>query len=358
MKAKQWLWQRTGWLATPPLGAKLMARAQMLESRAQKIARRASPETANILLAHALAEELQASWAIEREPLDAAALRAAILPYLSADVRAWRQKIPPRSLAARAAILAISLNIASLSPKKIRKLHETMPPDRDYENIPTHWIWGKFRADAVYVASGTKIVYEAPPASDVHALMQQFCQWWNTERPKLPAPLAAALAHMFFVVIHPFEDGNGRMARLLMLWALAGCQRLPLPYAVSHAIFAALSQYYGALDTLAEKGGIERFMEFLLRCISDELKAAEQRMVELHSVQGLCAHAAATGDPLTPVEHAISLEMALIRKPHAHTLWHSCDTWRAITNPGDEDVAAAHDRVLAREAAMAQNSAS
>ena len=60
-----------------------------------------------------------------------------------------------------------------------------------------------------------EIIYEAPHPDDVPQLMNEYINWWNKSKKILPTPLGAILAHLYFVEIHPFYDGNGGMARLL-----------------------------------------------------------------------------------------------------------------------------------------------
>ena len=60
-----------------------------------------------------------------------------------------------------------------------------------------------------------EVIYEAPPADALPALMQKYLEWWHTSYKILPLSIGASLAHLYFVEIHSFHDGNGRMARLL-----------------------------------------------------------------------------------------------------------------------------------------------
>jgi Fic family protein len=77
---------------------------------------------------------------------------------------------------------------------------------------------GKWRSEAVQIVSGAvgrQIVhFEAPPAARVPQEMARFLEWFNASR-SLPAPLRAAIAHIYFESIHPFSDGNGRIGRAL-----------------------------------------------------------------------------------------------------------------------------------------------
>jgi len=63
--------------------------------------------------------------------------------------------------------------------------------------------------------------FEAPPAEEVDAKVERFLRWWDSGGPPDDGLLRAALAHLWFVTIHPFEDGNGRIARAVADMALA-----------------------------------------------------------------------------------------------------------------------------------------
>ncbi len=80
--------------------------------------------------------------------------------------------------------------------------------------------WGKIRnhPESVYAFDddGAQYsVYDAPPHEFVPELMQRYLSWWRMSKNELPRSAGAILAHLLFVVIHPFRDGNGRMARML-----------------------------------------------------------------------------------------------------------------------------------------------
>ncbi len=101
-----------------------------------------------------------------------------------------------------------------------------------------------------------QVHYQAPPADTVHHEMAQFLEWFNHP----PAPdglLRSAIAHLWFVTIHPFEDGNGRLARAIADLALAQMegtgQRF---YSVSACIQQDRNRYYDVLER-TQKGGLE-----------------------------------------------------------------------------------------------------
>ena len=74
---------------------------------------------------------------------------------------------------------------------------------------------GEYRKGPIYVIDGQgQAVYEGPPASEVKRMMDSFIQWMNSASEIHPL-IKAALVHLYFVHVHPFDDGNGRSARAL-----------------------------------------------------------------------------------------------------------------------------------------------
>lgn len=97
-----------------------------------------------------------------------------------------------------------------------------------------------------------KVHFEAPPSMMVKKEMDAFMVWWRNsardgEAP-LPALTRAGIAHLYFICIHPFEDGNGRIGRALAEKSLAECQGQPTLIALSQIIRRKRKAYYDALE--------------------------------------------------------------------------------------------------------------
>jgi Fic family protein len=122
---------------------------------------------------------------------------------------------------------------------------------------------GRYRSgkDRMEVVSGAiyapKVHFEAPPSSAVPREMKSFVKWFNHTAPNGKAPLPsltrAGLAHLYFVSIHPFEDGNGRIARSISEKALAQGLGQPTLIALAATILGKRKAYYDALE-MANKG--------------------------------------------------------------------------------------------------------
>jgi len=104
--------------------------------------------------------------------------------------------------------------------------------------------------EAMQVVSGPlqkpKVHFEAPPSAEMHAEMTTFLEWYKPTT--LPPLTKAGLTHLYFVCIHPFEDGNGRIARALSEKALAQALGQPSLLALSRQIEKQRKQYYDALE--------------------------------------------------------------------------------------------------------------
>jgi Fic family protein len=126
----------------------------------------------------------------------------------------------------------------------VRSLHYMML-DYDLSKHP-----GKWRPGPIYVRDEERaqIVYEAPPADDVPQLMRELLAVLQTSQPGVPVLIRAAMAHLNLVMIHPFSDGNGRMARCLQTLVLAREGILERQFcSIEEYLGANTQDYYNAL---------------------------------------------------------------------------------------------------------------
>lgn len=113
---------------------------------------------------------------------------------------------------------------------------------------------GDFRTDAaMQVISGPvgreKVHYEAPPGSAMEKEVLQFLDWWQKSQGKIDGILRAAIAGFWFVTIHPYEDGNGRLARAITDMALAQDEKQGVRYySLSAQIMEERQAYYEILE--------------------------------------------------------------------------------------------------------------
>jgi Fic family protein len=144
-------------------------------------------------------------------------------------------------------------------------------------------IVGAWRDDAggpMQVVSGPvgreRVHYEAPAASALPEEMARFVAWANGD-DRTDAVLRAGLAHLWFVTVHPFDDGNGRIARAIADWQLARAERSPQRfYSTSAQIRRERSDYYDMLER-TQKGTLDvtPWLEWFLGCLGRAFDATE-----------------------------------------------------------------------------------
>ncbi len=121
-----------------------------------------------------------------------------------------------------------------------------------------------------------RVHYQAPPAPQLDDEMQAFLDWFN-RRGEPEGLLRAGVAHLWFVTIHPFEDGNGRVARAIADQALAQSEESGQRfYSVSSQIRKERSDYYDMLER-SQKGALDvtDWLAWFLDCFSRALDGAE-----------------------------------------------------------------------------------
>jgi Fic family protein len=134
-------------------------------------------------------------------------------------------------------------------------------------------------------AVGREIVhFEAPPSKGVAKEMKQFIAWFNDTAPGAVmqiahAPVRAAVAHLYFESIHPFEDGNGRIGRVLAEKALVQTIGAPLLMSVSASIEKNKDAYYLALKTAQRGLKIDAWLDYFIEVIINAQESAQQTIV-------------------------------------------------------------------------------
>jgi Fic family protein len=119
--------------------------------------------------------------------------------------------------------------------------------------------------------------YEAPPASDLDLEMKAFLDWFNAYDGNDPV-IRAALAHLWFVTVHPFDDGNGRIARAIADMSLARSEGSPQRfYSMSAQIGLERKAYYDMLEA-TQKGDLDvtLWLEWFLACLDRAFDGADK----------------------------------------------------------------------------------
>jgi Fic family protein len=140
--------------------------------------------------------------------------------------------------------------------------------------------WRNARSGSMHVVSGPigreRVHYEAPIALRLKKEMRAFLDWFNTENTIDPV-LKAGIAHLWFVTIHPFDDGNGRIARAIADQALARSEKSAQRfYSMSAQIRQERNAYYDILEA-TQKGDLDitPWLEWFLECLNRAFAGAE-----------------------------------------------------------------------------------
>ncbi len=163
-----------------------------------------------------------------------------------------------------------------LSKKQLDTWHAML---FEYQLETSTMIIGAYRChkEPMQVISGhygkIKIHFEAPPSKDVSKEMKRFIQWFNDTAPGKKheikaAPVRAALVHLYFESIHPYEDGNGRIGRALSEKALAQGLGVPVLLCLSQEIEANKKLYYLKLEEAQRSNDVTEWIEYFIETIS------------------------------------------------------------------------------------------
>lgn len=136
-----------------------------------------------------------------------------------------------------------------------------------FENQSTISDCGKYRthAEPMQIVSGRydshKVFFEAPPSAKIPHEMEMFVDWFNGSASE-PVLVRAAIAHVYFESIHPFEDGNGRIGRILVEKILSQGANRPILISVSKVLERRKKDYYTALERCNRTLQVQHFVEF------------------------------------------------------------------------------------------------
>jgi len=143
--------------------------------------------------------------------------------------------------------------------------------------------WRDDRTGPMQVVSGAvgreKVHYQAPPAARVPREMQKFLKWFANPGDTDPL-LVAGLAHLWFVTIHPFDDGNGRIARAIADMALARAEGTAQRfYSMSAQIRREREEYYRMLEA-TQKGKLDvtSWQDWFLSCLARAVEGAQETL--------------------------------------------------------------------------------
>lgn len=257
-----WIWQQADWPHFRWRDSEILPRLRQVQRRQGILigshSRLGNPDqTLDTLLANIIA-----SSAIEGERLNAQSVRSSLARRLGSS-QTQSYPVSERSEGLAAMMLdAIDNHEQPLSIERLYQWHRWLFPVNEWSVQPVNV--GQLRGDEpMQVVSGRvdrpTVHFEAPPRATLDDQLAEFIPWFNQTRhdPTMDPLLRAAICHLWFVTLHPVDDGNGRLTRALTDLALsqADSQGIRL-YAMSVAILEWRADYYRALES-TQKGTLD-----------------------------------------------------------------------------------------------------
>ncbi len=262
---QQWIWQQPNWpnfawqdAQIQPLLRQVRLTLGILLGKASTVSAQVSPQAA----LDTLLQNIITSSAIEGETLNVPSLRSSLAKRLGLSDDA-PYPTSERTEGLSNIMLDVVSNINSpLTTDRLLTWHQWLFPNIDP-------IWQKIRVgqwrgdEPMQVVSGRldkpTVHFEAPPRAILEQEITQFLQWFEQGKTntQLDPLLRAAIVHFWFVTLHPFDDGNGRLTRALTDLALAQVDQQSIRlYAMSAVILEKRSEYYQILEQ-SQRGAMD-----------------------------------------------------------------------------------------------------
>jgi len=251
----QWIWQQPNW---PGLTwderalSPLLSRARKQQGHLLGAARLLDNSLSLEAQAQILVEDGFSTSAIEGEQMNLDSIRSSVARHLGLSHAGLPR--PSRSVDDLIEVLldATRQYQVPLSVDRLCHWQAALFPTGQSGLFPVRT--GALRGDEpMRVISGTagreKIHFEAPPQNELAQQADHFVLWFNAHSQQLDGLIRAGLAHLWFVTLHPFEDGNGRIARALTDMAICQDEQRPVRlFSLSAQIMRERNAYYDVLE--------------------------------------------------------------------------------------------------------------
>lgn len=276
MNSKKWNWEQQDWpyfrfdsskLAGPE--AVFLHESGVLSGTIRHI----GPEDKKNLTVDLISIEALKTSEIEGELLNRESLQSSIRRHFGLAVD--QRKIPPAEQGIAEMMLDLYQSFQEvLSDQSLFRWHSMlMNGRRDLTDV------GRYRTgkEPMQVVSGPlhepRVHFQAPPSTQMSGEMKSFISWFNRTAPGGPEPVPAltraGLVHHYFVCIHPFEDGNGRLARALSEKALSQVLGQPTLIALSQILQSQRKKYYDLLEKSNKHNEITEWLLFYAETVLD-----------------------------------------------------------------------------------------
>jgi Fic family protein len=281
---KLYIWQQSDWpswrydmgMLAPQLIMVHRAQAHLLGRMAEQGMALRDEATLQVLT-----EDVVKTSEIEGERLDPFFVRSSIARHLGVDIGALAPVDRHVEGVVDMVLDATGEHAHALTPQRLFGWHAALFPNGYSGLMPIRT--GAWRDDAtgpMQVVSGRvgrqTVHYEAPPAALLASEMERFLAWFNAT-PADDVLVKAGLAHLWFVTLHPFDDGNGRIARAVGDMALARAEQSGQRfYSLSAQIQRERKDYYDVLEQ-TQKGSLDAtvWLSWFLGCLLRAIENAE-----------------------------------------------------------------------------------
>lgn len=230
---------------------------------------------------HSLTEEVLKSSEIEGEKLDRDQVRSSIARRLGMDIGGLLPADRDVEGVVEMMLDATQRYDQPLTGRRLFDWHAALFPTGRSGMVKINvGGWRNDKTGPMQVVSGAigmeRVHYEAPAAERVREEMKRFLDWFEKDN-STDLVVKSGVAHLWFVTIHPFDDGNGRIARAIADMVLARSERSPQRfYSMSAQIRQERKAYYDILEA-TQKGDLDitHWLEWFLGCLSRAFEHAE-----------------------------------------------------------------------------------
>ncbi len=269
----KWVWELKDWPNFEYDATALAAQEKIFYSNAGVITgvfKHFEQQNLEHLTINILTQEAVATSSIEGEILQRESVQSSIRKHLG--LKSDAIKIPANAAGVAEMMTDVYLNYDKpLTKKTFFSWHSMlMNGRRDVETI------GDYRKheDAMQIVSGNlaapRVFYEAPASVNVHAEMEQFINWCNkqlVQNKNVNIIELAGIAHLYFEIIHPFEDGNGRIGRALIQKIISKKLKTPALNSFARVIELYKKEYYTALQSCNNSLNINKWLSFFAKML-------------------------------------------------------------------------------------------
>lgn len=305
----EWIWQQQGWPKFTWQASELAADLRdVTQLQGKLLGQLASVGEENSQAAlNALLQNIIQSSAIEGENLNEESVRSSLAKHLGVEYAGIGATTPKTEGVVEIQLDATQNFQKALTLERLLNWHTLLFPVQQNEFRRKELKVGELRGEApMQVVSGNiskpKVHFQAPAREGLEKELQTFLDWLlaSEQDKNLDPVLRSAVAHLWFVTLHPFEDGNGRLARAITDYTLAQAEHQSVRfYAMAASIMEKRQSYYDILEA-TQKGGLDItawctwFLQTLKHALENAQSHIEQviqkaRFWQRHGQQGLNA---------------------------------------------------------------------